>query len=560
MKQIFSLLCTLALCAMVAVGCSDDNDDAVKKTYTVTFDSQGGSAVSAQTVKEGEKVAEPAAPTKAGVVFGGWYTSTDYAKAWDFDKSVVTEDITLYARWASESVTVRFDTNGGNEIAEQKVAKGGLLGTVPVPVKAGSAFDGWYTDKALTAKFNASTPIDKDITLYAKWTSISKESLQKLIDEADDKKRSEYTEESYDKMWDKLNAAQSIVNKTDATKEEIETAYEELSKAINALLPLEKRKTVGLYISPAPIDDIIYINPKAHYETYTVEDNQNGYYKEEYFGISAYGTDASGHESSNCKVIFSYNELYDCVVGDISEGTDDWESTLIFKPKQDLETGKSISITIKSADNTALSQTITLKVITSNEAKAKYIELMNSLPATDAINFDNFEETNNKFDAAADGIYDEMELADKKSSEVKTLRDVKEDEYYDALDRIWKAYYKFEGNTCIITEGDPDYFDFVSNGAFPAGIYTKKINSDDSYQDRITLKEDQTIIWEERSRRNKDSNWGEWKVDSKGIYKVDGTNEKGVIYFQITEEFYDEPVINRNISRARKTNTRTIRK
>lgn len=558
MKQIFSLLCTLALCAMVAVGCSDDNDDAVKKTYTVTFDSQGGSAVSAQTVKEGEKVAEPAAPTKAGVVFGGWYTSTDYAKAWDFDKSVVTEDITLYARWASESVTVRFDTNGGNEIAEQKVAKGGLLGTVPVPVKAGSAFDGWYTDKALTAKFNASTPIDKDITLYAKWTSISKESLQKLIDEANDKKSSDYTEESYNKMQAKLNAAQSIVNKTDATKEEIETAYEELSKAINALLPMEKRETVGLHISPTPIKNIIYINPKVHYETYTEEDQYNGYYEAvERFNISAYGTDASGHESSNDKVIFSYNGLGDWAV----EGIEDWEDGLSFKPKQDLEAGKSINITIKSADNTAVSQTITLKVITSSEAKAQFAELMNSLPATNAINFDNFEEEYKNYDAAYDA-YMNIELADKKSSDVKALR-AEHDKYYDEVfDLIWKAYYKFEGNICIITEGDSDYYDFVSNGAFPAGIYTEKINDDNysNFQNRITLKEDQTIIWEDRYRTNKDSNWGEWEVDSKGIYKLVGTNEKGVIYFQITEELYDEPVINRNISRARKANTRTIRK
>lgn len=558
MKQIFSLLCTLALCAMVAVGCSDDNDDAVKKTYTVTFDSQGGSAVSAQTVKEGEKVAEPAAPTKAGVVFGGWYTSTDYAKAWDFDKSVVTEDITLYARWASESVTVRFDTNGGNEIAEQKVAKGGLLGTVPVPVKAGSAFDGWYTDKALTAKFNASTPIDKDITLYAKWTSISKESLQKLIDEANDKKSSDYTEESYNKMQAKLNAAQSIVNKTDATKGEIETAYEELSKAINALLPMEKRETVGLHISPTPIKNIIYINPKVHYETYTEEDRENGYYDAgEHFEISAYGTDASGHESSNDKVIFSYNGLGDWAV----EGTEDWEDGLSFKPKQDLEAGKSINITIKSADNTAVSQTITLKVITSSEAKAQFAELMHSLPATNAINFDNFEEEYKNYDAAYDA-YMNIELADKKSSDIKALK-AEHDKYYDEVfDLIWKAYYKFEGNICIITEGDSDYYDFVSNGAFPAGIYTEKINDDNysNFQNRITLKEDQTIIWEDRYRTNKDSNWGEWEVDSKGIYKLVGTNEKGVIYFQITEELYDEPVINRNISRARKANTRTIRK
>lgn len=550
MKQIFSLLCTLAICAMVAVGCSDDNEETAQKTFTVTFDSQGGSTVKAQTVKEGEKVVEPTAPTKEGVVFGGWYTSTGFTQAWDFSKNVVTEDITLYARWASESVTVSFDTNGGNEIAEQKVAKGGLLSNVPVPTKAGSAFDGWYTDKALTTKFNATTPIDKDMTLYAKWTTISKESLQTLISEANSKKRSDYTEESYNKMIEKLNAAQNIVNKTDATKEEIETAYENLSKAINDLLPMEKRETVGLYITPTPINNEIYINPKVYYETYNdVSD----------FQIIAWGTDISGNESSNSKVIFSYNGLDNWASdNNVSVHSDNWDSYLSFKPKQDLEAGKSISITITSADNTALSENITLKVITSSEAKTKFAELMNSLSEIDAINFDNFEEESKKFDAA-DDAYMNIELADKESAEVKALEETYEKYYDKVFDLMWKAYYKFEGNICIITAGDSDYFEFVSNGTFPAGTYTEK-TADNYVQERITLKEDQTIIWEERYKEN--NNWGEWKVDSKGKYKIEGNHEKGVIYFQITEQqFYEEPAVtNRNTLRARKANIRTIRR
>lgn len=64
-------------------------------TYTVTFDSTGGSAVDAQPVAYGEKAKKPAAPQKTGYAFGGWYlgdTKYDFA-------AVVTEDMTLTAKW-----------------------------------------------------------------------------------------------------------------------------------------------------------------------------------------------------------------------------------------------------------------------------------------------------------------------------------------------------------------------------------------------------------------------------------------------------------------------------
>ena len=54
--------------------------------YTVTFDSQGGSAVNSQTVARGGKVIEPTAPTKTGYTFGGWYKEPGCTNAWDFDK------------------------------------------------------------------------------------------------------------------------------------------------------------------------------------------------------------------------------------------------------------------------------------------------------------------------------------------------------------------------------------------------------------------------------------------------------------------------------------------
>lgn len=68
--------------------------------YTVSFYSDGGSDVPAVTVLAGEKIPQPAEPSKASkdyeYTFLGWYYN---GEAWDFEKDVVSEDITLVAKW-----------------------------------------------------------------------------------------------------------------------------------------------------------------------------------------------------------------------------------------------------------------------------------------------------------------------------------------------------------------------------------------------------------------------------------------------------------------------------
>ena len=69
-------------------------------TYTVTFNSMGGSSVPAQTVEEGGFVLEPLTrPTRTAHTFGGWYKESECINEWDFAVDTVTQDITLYARW-----------------------------------------------------------------------------------------------------------------------------------------------------------------------------------------------------------------------------------------------------------------------------------------------------------------------------------------------------------------------------------------------------------------------------------------------------------------------------
>ena len=66
---------------------------------TVTFDSQGGSAVNPIKVTHGKTAAQPGNPTRSGYAFGGWYKESACTNAWNFDTDTVTGDITLYAKW-----------------------------------------------------------------------------------------------------------------------------------------------------------------------------------------------------------------------------------------------------------------------------------------------------------------------------------------------------------------------------------------------------------------------------------------------------------------------------
>mgnify|MGYP004717201687 CR=1 FL=1 len=72
-------------------------------TYTVKFDTDGGSEIDSIKVTKNKTLDEPTEPTKDGYKFGGWYTDTELTKAYDFDTKV-TADFTLYAKWTKIEV------------------------------------------------------------------------------------------------------------------------------------------------------------------------------------------------------------------------------------------------------------------------------------------------------------------------------------------------------------------------------------------------------------------------------------------------------------------------
>lgn len=69
--------------------------------YVVSFDTDGGSVVANQNIPYGGKIIEPADPTLAGFTFDGWYYDEAYTSEVDFVTAIVTQSLTLYAKWTS---------------------------------------------------------------------------------------------------------------------------------------------------------------------------------------------------------------------------------------------------------------------------------------------------------------------------------------------------------------------------------------------------------------------------------------------------------------------------
>ncbi|NBO27032.1 MAG: hypothetical protein EBU96_09645, partial [Actinobacteria bacterium] len=115
---------------------------------TVNFDAQGGAAVSSLLWTTGSSLTLPAAPTRAGYTFNGWYDSatggTRVGSASASYTPANTGNFTLYAQWSANSNTVTFNTQGGSAVTSQAWTTGTSL-TLPVaPTRAGFTFNGWY--------------------------------------------------------------------------------------------------------------------------------------------------------------------------------------------------------------------------------------------------------------------------------------------------------------------------------------------------------------------------------------------------------------------------------
>ena len=137
----------------------------------------GDSEYAKQVLPSGTLATRPDAPAATpGYTFGGWNKAD--GTAWDYASDKVTDNITLYAKWAANTYTITFDTAGGSEVITKtiEVTYGEQFGDMPVPKREGYVFLGWY-DALVGGKCygdsdgKSTSPYDKDvsITLYAQW-------------------------------------------------------------------------------------------------------------------------------------------------------------------------------------------------------------------------------------------------------------------------------------------------------------------------------------------------------------------------------------------------------
>ncbi|MBR0031532.1 MAG: InlB B-repeat-containing protein, partial [Treponema sp.] len=114
-------------------------------SYTVTFKTNGGSAVDSQTVAAGETAKEPEDPKKDGYKFGGWYADSALTSLFSFATKIV-KDTTLYAKWIDDSVptykvTVNPITNGTVTATPSAGVAEGVEVTLEIKPDPGYALD-----------------------------------------------------------------------------------------------------------------------------------------------------------------------------------------------------------------------------------------------------------------------------------------------------------------------------------------------------------------------------------------------------------------------------------
>ena len=135
-------------------------------TYTITFDTAGGSEIAPITQDYGTVITAPEAPTREGYTFIGW------------DKEIPTtmpaENMTVTAQWEINQYTITFDTNGGSEIAPITQDYGTVITAPEAPEREGYTFIGW--DKEIPKTMPA-----ENITLKARWKDTEKPTGEIII-------------------------------------------------------------------------------------------------------------------------------------------------------------------------------------------------------------------------------------------------------------------------------------------------------------------------------------------------------------------------------------------
>lgn len=168
MKKLrYLLLLLLSVCMLGALAACGGGE-----TYTVTFETYGGTAIEPYELKEGEEIKRPADPQKTLFTFAGWYADEAYTQEFNFAQKMPKNNLTAYARWTSQkSSRIVYDSMGGTAVPSSVGAVGSRLTMPEAPTKEGYTFGGWYTSSACNDNeyFSFTVYPAENLTLYARW-------------------------------------------------------------------------------------------------------------------------------------------------------------------------------------------------------------------------------------------------------------------------------------------------------------------------------------------------------------------------------------------------------
>lgn len=475
--------------------------------YTVTFETNGGSAIEAQLVPEGTFATKPAtAPTKEGNLFEGWYTEQTMTNLFDF-YTPITKDITLYAKWMDIS-SITF-----NDL-QQLFWKAGNL-----------AYQEYaYTEESLLA-------------------------LRKEIEEI----------------------RPIINDQSSATQEEIATAYQTLHAAIQALVELPYRQTASLKIYPTPIAEGVipaYIAQGNAYLSIEGLDNNGNpatrpdimlefdgnemakwgeyYYEGGYLSINSLKPNLKAGTTIDIKVICNDNPSLSTTLK--LKAIDAEEQKAMFINAVDalpqtitFDNSLEVIQTIKDIDNQYNQLNPDIQTNPDVQAACQklspiFINMVNAIPQE--ITFDNCL----KVIKTADGIRDLywrsiIQELQTNNPDIQTAFQKLENDIYPQTWRftIYTAY-KFDGNTCTVTTyyGSKETYEYKAEGNFPCGTYTGEWskwsddNGDHYNQYKIELKSDNTYQMSSRYASSEaEKETAQWNNNNAGTYKLTGDQTNG---------------------------------
>lgn len=233
MKKILLLALAGVLALGVSTSCKKEHST---KFYTVTFNSDGGSAVAPQKVRAGYKVTRPANPTRTGYTFANWYRNETKTTLWSFPTDVVNANVTLFAGWnpvsadtiAQQLTDLIADSDAITDEADFTAGSWDAFQVALANAKVVADKTGATSEELQNALDELQTTMDGLVDISI---------LNTEIDTAGQLDPTDYTTDSWTAFQTALDNAKTVQANPDATQQEVDDTIDELETAFDNLVP-----------------------------------------------------------------------------------------------------------------------------------------------------------------------------------------------------------------------------------------------------------------------------------------------------------------------------------